>query len=796
MTATNSKNKSLNTKLATFTVVPLIIFSGILMIYIHIKFKDLLLQNTKAKIHSIVFEQKSKIQKEIELTLQNASNIAEVFYASQLKQSADKLNRTQAENILKNSLENHPQYLGIYTAWEPNAFDGQDTLYAGKTNQHPNGSFVPYFYRDSQGKIGYEPLKYYLTEGKGDYYLIPKKNRSKTIIEPIKYKIGDRETFLLTAVAPIQTTDNFYGVVGIDISTEQIESNIKAQTYLEGNAQLYLYSDSYKTIAKSTNDSIVDSVQSKRVFNSKVLSELNNQEATIFETNDSYFFIDALNFNETNAKWYLVIETPKSYINSVLYFQLFMMLIFICLAVAILIYILLKAIKYYIEPLKVVVQAANTLVEGNMEISLKQSDVKEIDQLNRSFDQVVTSIKHITDVCIQISNGIFTSRAVEKNNNDQLAISVNKMIDALKAAKEDQEFREWMNIGYSKALEIIQNTDSIQNLCDQILPYLIKYINANQGKIYIANKDSESNQTILNLISTYAYNRKKFEKDNNILPGEGLVGQAYLEKDIIILTEIPDNYTKIKSGLGDANPKYIIIAPLIHNQEPIGILEVASFVIYSDKEKELIEKCVLAIGSAIANLQTNEKTKSLLEIARQQTEQMQSQEEEMRQNMEELHATQEEMQRKQRESEENQRIMESVLSNTPGAVYRSYTDANWTMVYISPKVFDILGYTPTDFTSQRVNLGEITHPDDVINVEEKVHTAIKEHEQYELFYRLKHKRGHYVQVWEIGQAVYKSNDKAEFIEGQIIDITVLKNKEQALEKTIEKLKNELNSKSN
>jgi PAS domain S-box-containing protein len=119
------------------------------------------------------------------------------------------------------------------------------------------------------------------------------------------------------------------------------------------------------------------------------------------------------------------------------------------------------------------------------------------------------------------------------------------------------------------------------------------------------------------------------------------------DKDTVYITDIPESYVTIKSGLGMANPKCLLIVPLKVNDEVQGVIEIATFQDFSLFEIEFVEKLSESIAATLSSVKTNEKTKKLLDEARVLNEQMRSQEEEMRQNLEELSSTQEEMQRKE-----------------------------------------------------------------------------------------------------------------------------------------------------
>jgi PAS domain S-box-containing protein len=163
--------------------------------------------------------------------------------------------------------------------------------------------------------------------------------------------------------------------------------------------------------------------------------------------------------------------------------------------------------------------------------------------------------------------------------------------------------------------------------------------------LFILNEDTE-NKKFLELVACYAFERKKY-LTREIAPGDGLVGQCYLEGERIYLLDVPSEYISITSGLGGATPNALLIVPMKVNDLTYGVIELASFNKYEEYEIGLVEKLAESIASTISNVRVNDTTRLLLERTQQQAEEMKSQEEEIRQNMEELEATQEEMRRKQ-----------------------------------------------------------------------------------------------------------------------------------------------------
>ncbi len=244
----------------------------------------------------------------------------------------------------------------------------------------------------------------------------------------------------------------------------------------------------------------------------------------------------------------------------------------------------------------------------------------------------------------------------------QIALNEKKLSDyiaEIEGSKIEGEKRQWASNGIAQFADILRaNHRDSQTMYDTIISNLVKYVGANQGALFLMEEENEDRS--LELVAAYAYDRKKYLQ-KKIKVGEGVLGQAVLEKSPVFLTEIPHQYVQITSGLGDAPPRSLLVSPLIVNEEVYGVIELASFQKFDQHVQEFVTRIGESIASTISTVRIGDKTKNLLEELQQQTEEMKSQEEEMRQNMEELVATQEEMQRK--EQEYLQRIAELEQGN-------------------------------------------------------------------------------------------------------------------------------------
>lgn len=285
----------------------------------------------------------------------------------------------------------------------------------------------------------------------------------------------------------------------------------------------------------------------------------------------------------------------------------------------------------------------------------------EIGDMALAMDNLVSGLKATTTFAENIGSGNYNTEFKPLSEHDVLGNALINMRNNLAKVADDDKQRNWATEGLARFGEILRtNNNDLVKLSDEIIANLVKYLKANQGALYIVDDVVEDEPT-MSMKACYAWDKKKF-LNHQIHKGEGLSGQAWQEGDTIYLTEVPQSYIKITSGLGDANPTCVLIVPLKVNDEIFGVVEIAGFNVLRDFEVEFVQKIAESIASTISSVKINARTQRLLEESQEMTEQMRAQEEEMRQNMEELQATQEEMQRGQGELEGTMKVINDAMS--------------------------------------------------------------------------------------------------------------------------------------
>lgn len=328
------------------------------------------------------------------------------------------------------------------------------------------------------------------------------------------------------------------------------------------------------------------------------------------------------------------------------------------------------------------------LSEGN----IPETRAKTNDEFDIILEEIYTlsgNLANVKNFALEVGKGSFDSDISVFNNQGDIGTSLAEMRDSLKNVSEEARIRNWTNKGSAEFGDILRKYNkNINELSDRVITFMVNYLSANQGSIFIVDED-ENGDEALHLTATYAYDRKKF-LEKTIQPGQGLVGQVYLEKQSIYLKELPESYISITSGLGKATPKSIFIVPLIANEIVYGVIEIGTFTEFTDNERKFIEDVGENIASSVQSVRVNERTNKLLEDSQQMTEEMRAQEEEMRQNMEELQATQEEMERSQKEN--NERL---IAIEKSGMSYIEFTP-NGDIITADDTFIELFGYKSVD----------------------------------------------------------------------------------------------------
>jgi hypothetical protein len=312
-----------------------------------------------------------------------------------------------------------------------------------------------------------------------------------------------------------------------------------------------------------------------------------------------------------------------------------------------------KLLQWPLKDLKTNMDEAK-LGNLNLTIASKTSEPNhEIGYITRSFMQLIESMNKIASFSDEIARNNFNFDYELLGDKDKIGIALLNMKDSLLKAREAEQQRKvkeeqenWIAQGIAKFSDILRsNSQNLNELSRLFIIEMVNYLDIVQGGLFVLNEEDSTNIEY-ELRASVAYSREKtLHKKFRI--GESLVGRCAYEKLPIYMTEVPEDYVTVTSGLGTSNPRSIALIPAVMENKVYGVIELVSFHTFSDYQIDFIKRVGENLASTISMVRINEQTSKLLEESKIQQEELAAQEEEMRQNMEELIATQEEMKRKE-----------------------------------------------------------------------------------------------------------------------------------------------------
>ncbi len=562
----------------------------------------------------------------------------------------------QYYQILKTVLQNNPQFHNAALNFELSAIN--------KNYKNPYGRLRYILYK-ANGIINErtDTLEI-LGDNVGSAYYDMKINPREDMSEPYMFSpSGTEEDLVLVSSLsiPIMKGEKYVGLLQFDVNLERFNEMINQLKPYPGSFG-FLVSNKGRFVAipeeKYLNKSI-DSLSPKDNINFKIIENIQKGKSFSYTMIDStktrnYISFSPISIGKEDARWSLGTSVPLDIMIEKADKNLLFSAIVAIMGFLILTLVIWSISRGISRPLIFTSKIIEDLAKGKISLHQKMEITSndEISDIRSSVNSLIDGLDNNLKFALQIGKGNLEFEFKPLSNEDLLGKALIDMRLSLKQAdieeikrKEEDEKLNWATKGAARFAELMtQYTDNLEEFSYAIISNLVKYMDANQAGLFIIN-DSQKNNVTIDLAASYAYDRRKFlEKKINL--GVGLVGRCINEAETIYMTDFPDDYLNITSGLGGAAPRSLILVPIIFNQQVFGVIEMASIHNLEEYQKSFVERIGESIASTISNVKINQQTARLLEESKIQSEELVAQEEEMRQNMEEMKATQEELEQK------------------------------------------------------------------------------------------------------------------------------------------------------
>ncbi|NOZ46638.1 MAG: GAF domain-containing protein [Chlorobi bacterium] len=646
---------NINSKLLLYIISMSFIIFIITIGYIEYNSNKMAYNDAKNMAVKTAKEYSAKIEKELNSDLMVTRTLSEAFLVYEDFTNDEWLKLFT--KIYHNVFITHPNYYAIWDSWELNKIDS--------TYTKPYGRIINTTWRE--GSVIKQDTLIKSLNGDAELYAAVKKRAKQTIWEPYYDVFTEGKTerkYMTSLLSPIKKDGEYIGLVGIDLVVDRFQELVneihpfdQSYAFLISNGGIIIGHPNSNVIGKTIEEympklnkefKILDNIKEGKGFSYSSINENKEKYFTVFSP---------IVIGETGTPWAIGITVPKKVIlkqaNKNLYVSIIVGFIGLII-LSIVTWLISKSItKPIIKTTTILKKIAKGIISNDNQLNIKTKD--ELGEMAESVNTLIEGLNQTANFAAEIGKGKLDAKFDLLSEEDVLGNALLEMQKSLIHAEKEDELRKiederqnWTTVGIAKFAEILrQNNDNIETLSFNIMSNLINYLDANQGALYVIN-DNNKEDIYYEMTASIAYGREKLIR-KKVKVGEELVGRCIHEKLTIYMVDVPENYVNITSGLGEANPRCILLVPLKLNDDVYGVIEIVSFKNLEKFEIEFVEKLGESIASTISSVKINERTAQLLEQSQQQSEELAAQEEEMRQNMEELQATQEEAAKRENE---------------------------------------------------------------------------------------------------------------------------------------------------
>jgi CheY-like chemotaxis protein/signal transduction histidine kinase/HAMP domain-containing protein len=281
------------------------------------------------------------------------------------------------------------------------------------------------------------------------------------------------------------------------------------------------------------------------------------------------------------------------------------------------------------------------------------------DNVNGLAANLTTQVRAIAEVSTAVTKGDLTRSIAVEALGEVAALkdNINEMILNLKETTQKNMEQDWLKTNLARFTRMLQGQRDMTTVAQMVLSELAPLVDAQQGVFYV--NTSSNGHPVMKLLAGYAYKKRK-NLANEFRAGEGLVGQCTLERERILVTNVPSNYVYVTSGLGEAPPNNIVVLPVLFEGEAKAVIELSTFKTFSDTHLTFLDQLTESIGIVLNTIAANTRTEDLLQQSQSLAAELQSQQDELKKTNEQLEQQAESL----RESEELLKSQQEELQQT------------------------------------------------------------------------------------------------------------------------------------
>ena len=355
-----------------------------------------------------------------------------------MKASGHAPSREQIDAMARQVLELHPEFIGTYSIWEPNALDGRDADYVNKTPAYDaTGRYIAYWNRGS-GQIAVEALVDYEKAGANDWYDIPRKTLKDALMEPYMYAVAGKNVLMTTISAPVVVNGKFVGAAGSDMPLQALVTRIgqmqpipESRVALVSNGGLYVAVQDTDKLGKKANDIPADA-----------LAQVAKGSPHRYEDEQGWIhLLQPVQVVDGVAPWSVRISYPVSVARAEAQELLWTALVSALVACSLAGFAMVVLVRHLMQPVRVLSETMSRLAgaEANLEVRLDEQGDDELAHIGRGFNQFIGKISGVFQQVRQNADAVASASGEIAHGNQDLSARTEHQASALQETAASME---------------------------------------------------------------------------------------------------------------------------------------------------------------------------------------------------------------------------------------------------------------------------------------------------------------------------------------------------------------------
>ncbi|WP_320938773.1 methyl-accepting chemotaxis protein [Lysinibacillus capsici] len=414
--------------LATVIGTVFVIFAVITVVNIY-QTKNLTIETAQKMAQAETSDHANQIQIQLDYAMDTARTLAANLTTMVEEQKAD---RALTDAMFQRILKNNEQFMGVWSVWEPNAFDAQDEKYINTERHDASGRYVPFWTRDGDSIVP-SPIVDYDTS---DFYLLPKQKGQEMILEPFVYPIAGKDVLLTSIIVPVTIDNEFKGIVAVDMSLETF-AQLSQQVKLFESGFGSIISHNGMFVTHPNNDYVTKpfAEQEQYTYRNEIQTAIQQGKASVIQDfssylqEDSYIVTAPIHIGKTETPWSLLVTVPTKEVLAQTTKLTWTMVIIGVAGLIYLIIVLTWLIRRIVRPIVMTVEQVQAIADGNLAVEPLAEDSKdELGHLAKAVNIMTSNTRTLIQEATQISNqaSTFSDRLMSSTNN--MSVSIDQVL--------------------------------------------------------------------------------------------------------------------------------------------------------------------------------------------------------------------------------------------------------------------------------------------------------------------------------------------------------------------------------